>query len=128
MDNYFWFSVLISINSLLVLALAMNVSRLRIKHKISLGDGGNKCLMAAIRTHCNALEQLPIFAIVIIALTFLGISTILLSTLVIGFTLARLFHAYGMLYRVFIARRVGAGFTYVFQLIAAVSVGVYLVT
>jgi len=128
MDNYFWFSLLISINSLLVLALAINVSRLRIKHKVSLGDGGNKCLMAAIRAHCNALEQLPIFAIVMIALTFLGASTILLSTLVIGFSLARTFHAYGMLYRVFIARRIGAGFTYVFQFIATVSVGVHLIT
>lgn len=128
MDNYFWFSLLIGINSLLVLALAINVSRLRIKHKVSLGDGGNKCLMAAIRAHCNALEQLPIFAIVMIALTFLGASTILLSTLVIGFSLARIFHAYGMLYRVFVARRIGAGFTYVFQFIAAVSVGVHLIT
>jgi uncharacterized membrane protein YecN with MAPEG domain len=128
MDNYFWFSLLIAINSLLVLALAINVSRLRIKHKVSLGDGGNKCLMAAIRAHCNALEQLPIFAIVMIALTFLEASAILLSILVIGFSLARFFHAYGMLYRVFIARRIGAGFTYVFQFIAAVSVGVHLVT
>ena len=128
MDSYFWFSVLIAINSLLVLTLAMNVSRLRIKHKISLGDGGNKCLMAAIRTHCNSLEQLPVFAIVIIALTFLSVSTNLLSTLVIGFTLARLFHAYGMLYRVFLARRIGAGFTYIFQFVAAVSVGVHLIT
>jgi len=126
MDNYFWFSLLIAMNSLLVLGLAMNVSRLRIKHKISLGDGGNQCLMAAIRTHCNALEQLPIFAIVMIALTYLGTSTTLLSTLVIGFTLARIFHAYGMLYRVFIARRIGAGFTYIFQFIAAVSVSVCL--
>ncbi len=128
MDNYFWFSLLIAINSLLVLALAINVSRLRIKHKVSLGDGGNKCLMAAIRAHCNALEQLPIFAIVMIALTFLEASTILLSILVIGFSLARIFHAYGMLYRAFVARRIGAGFTYVFQFIAAVSVGVCLIT
>ena len=128
MDKYFWFSLLIAINSLLVLALAINVSRLRIKHKISLGDGGNKCLMAAIRAHCNALEQLPIFAIVMIALTYLGASTILLATIVIGFSLARLFHAYGMLYRVFLARRIGAGFTYIFQFIAAVSVTVHLVS
>lgn len=128
MDNYFWVSVLISVNSLLVLVLAMNVSRLRIKYKISLGDGGNKCLMAAIRTHCNVLEQLPIFAIVLITLTFLGASTTLLSILVIGFTLARFIHAYGMLYRVFIARRIGAGFTYALQLIAAVAVGVQLIT
>lgn len=128
MDDYFWFSVLIAINSLLILTLAMNVSRLRIKHRISLGDGGNKSLMAAIRTHCNGVEQLPTFAMVIFVLTLLGVSTTILSILVIGFTLARLCHAYGMLYRVFIARRLGAGLTYIFQLIAVVSVCVHLLS
>ncbi|WP_019030079.1 MAPEG family protein [Colwellia piezophila] len=128
MDNYFWFSVLIAMNSLLILILAMNVSRLRIKYKISLGDGGNKRLMAAIRTHCNGVEQLPIFAMVILVLTLLGASTSILSILVIGFTLARLCHAYGMLYRIFIARRLGAGFTYIFQMIAALTVCVHLLT
>ncbi|PKI17987.1 MAPEG family protein [Colwellia sp. 12G3] len=128
MNDYFWFSALVAINSLLILVLAMNVSRLRIKHKISLGDGGNKCLMAAIRTHCNGVEQLPVFAIVILALTFLNVSVNILSILVIGFTLARLCHAYGMLYQLFLARRLGAGFTYIFQVAAAVTVCAYLLT
>ena len=128
MDNYFWFSALVAVNSLLILALALNVSKLRVKYKISLGDGGNKSLMAAIRTHCNSVEQLPIFALVILALTLLKLSTSTLAILVIGFTLARFFHAYGMLYRIFIARRIGAGFTYIFQIVAAIAVCVILLT
>jgi hypothetical protein len=126
MHDYFWFSALVAINSLLILALAMNVSRLRIKHNISLGDGANKSLMAAIRSHCNAIEQLPIYATVILALTLLKAPEIALSTLVIGFSLSRFFHAYGMLNRFFLARRLGSGFTYIFQLLAAVTTCVYL--
>jgi len=126
MDNYFWFSVLVAVNALLIIMLAMNVSRLRIKYKISLGDGDNKTLMAAIRAHCNAVEQLPTFALVILAFALVEASTSTLATLVIGFTLARLCHAYGMLYRVFIARRLGAGFTYIFQVTAAIYLGITL--
>lgn len=126
MDKYFWFSVLVAVNSLLLLALAMNVSRLRLKHKISLGDGGNKDLMAAIRTHSNGVEQLPCFALVLLALTWAEPSAPLLPFLVIGFTLSRFAHAYGMLARVFMARRIGAGFTYVLQVLAAISVCIYL--
>jgi uncharacterized membrane protein YecN with MAPEG domain len=128
MNEYFWFSALVAINSLLILALAMNVSRLRIKHKISLGDGGNNNLLTAIRAHCNGVEQLPVFAIIILALTFLKISATVLSIFVIGFTLARFCHAYGMLSRLFFARRLGAGFTYIFQVIATVTICVYLLT
>jgi len=106
----------------------MNVSRLRIKHRISLGDGGNKCLMAAIRTHGNSVEQLPLFALIILTLTLLSASTNLLASLVIGFTLARFSHAYGMLYRVFIARRIGSAFSYIFQLISAASVCLLLLS
>lgn len=42
---------------LLVTLLAMNVSMLRMRHKVSLGDGGNKALTRAIRAHANALEH-----------------------------------------------------------------------
>jgi len=128
MDSYFWFSILVATNSLLVLSLAVNVSRLRIKHKVSFGDGGNNSLMAAIRTHGNALEQIPIFAIMLLTLTYLEASTGLLAILVIGFTLSRFFHAYGMLYQVFVARRIGAGFTYIFQFVVAILILLHLLS
>jgi uncharacterized membrane protein YecN with MAPEG domain len=127
MNEYFWFSVLVAVNSLLILILAINVSRLRIKYKISLGDGGNKSLMAAIRTHCNGVEQLPVFALIILAMTFLQVPVNTLAILVFGFTFARFCHAYGMLYRVFIVRRIGSGFTYLFQIIAVVLSCAYLI-
>ncbi|WP_341502008.1 hypothetical protein [Gallaecimonas sp. GXIMD4217] len=42
MTDYFWFSTLIAANALLLVVLAINVSRLRIRHGVSYGDGGNK--------------------------------------------------------------------------------------
>lgn len=49
-------------------ALSLNVSRLRLKHKVSFGDGGNKDLTVAIRAHGNTLEQALLFAVLILAL------------------------------------------------------------
>ncbi|WP_088329412.1 MAPEG family protein [Lacimicrobium sp. SS2-24] len=122
MNTYFWFALLAATQSLLLLALALNVSRIRMRHKISLGDGNNKALMAAIRTHSNSIEQAPCFVLVVLALTLIDATSPMLPVLVIGFTLARLAHAWGMLYRVFMARRIGAGLTYVFQLLAIIAV------
>lgn len=49
-------------------ALSLNVSRLRLKHKVSFGDGGNKALGVAIRAHGNTLEQALLFAVLALAL------------------------------------------------------------
>lgn len=49
-------------------ALSLNVSRLRLRHKVSFGDGGNKDLGVAIRAHGNTLEQALLFAVLILAL------------------------------------------------------------
>ena len=54
-----------SILGLLIIALALNVSRTRIKHKISFGDGGIKELKGAIRAHGNAIENVPFILILL---------------------------------------------------------------
>lgn len=47
--------------SLLLLTLSINISRLRLAHKISFGDGGVKELAMAVRAHGNSLEQSVVF-------------------------------------------------------------------
>jgi uncharacterized membrane protein YecN with MAPEG domain len=126
MENYFWFSVLVAVNGLMLIGLTINVSRLRIKNKISLGDGDNKDLLRAIRTHANGVEQVPTYAIVILALTLMQASSELLAVLVAGFTLSRICHAWGMLFRNHTGRRVGMGLTYVFQLVGVIALFVQL--
>lgn len=120
MDKYVWFSIFVAVNALVLFVLAANVSRLRLKLRVSLGDGGHNDIMLAMRAHCNGLEQVPIFALTILALTLLDSIPVVLASLVIAFTLARLLHAYGMLGHSFRGRRVGAGFTYLLQLVAII--------
>ncbi|MFL0799251.1 MAG: MAPEG family protein [Agarilytica sp.] len=119
--NYYWFAVCVSLNGLFLLLLAFNVSRIRLRHRISYGDGDNKQLNRAIRVHCNGVEQVPIFALLTLALTLTGATQLVLSSAVISFTLARVSHAYGMLFSQHIFRRIGAGVTYITQFLTAIA-------
>lgn len=54
-------SVTASVLVLLLAALSINVSRLRIRHKVSFGFAQHKDLEVAIRAHGNTLEQALVF-------------------------------------------------------------------
>ncbi len=114
-NSYFWFSIFILLNTTLLFLLTANVSRLRLKLRISVGDGGSSEMVSAIRAQCNGVEQVPSFALIVLALTFLHTSGLILAILVIAFTIARVFHAYGMLFKSPLNRRIGAFITYFFQ-------------
>ena len=45
-----------SVLALLILALAINVTRHRAKLKVGLGDGGNPQMLRMIRLHADAVE------------------------------------------------------------------------
>jgi uncharacterized protein len=47
--------------TLLLTALSLNVSRLRMRYRATYGDAGHKDLMAAVRAHGNSLEQSLLF-------------------------------------------------------------------
>ncbi|RRJ82900.1 MAPEG family protein [Aestuariirhabdus litorea] len=121
MINFHWFALFAALNGLLLLLLTINVSRLRMKHRISYGDGGNRELMLAIRVHANGVEQVVIFGLVLLALALLRAPQWLQEALVVGFTLSRLAHAYGMLGRVHRMRQLGAAVTYLAQAVAVVA-------
>lgn len=118
-DKFYWFLIFVSANAIFLSLLAFNVSRLRLKNKISYGDGGNKDVLKAMRAHANGVEQVPIFALLLLSLTISGLSQGSLAILTILFTLSRVSHAVGMLTRIFIARRIGAATTYLLQLLAS---------
>lgn len=127
MDNYFWFSLFVVLNAGILFILAANVSRLRLKLKVSLGDGGHKELLSAIRAQANGIEQVPIFALMLLALTLEHSSEFLLGCLALSFTFARIAHAYGMLGRIFLGRRIGAGLTFLLQLVAIMLLTIELI-
>ncbi|MES2683779.1 MAG: MAPEG family protein [Pseudomonadota bacterium] len=103
---------------LLLLFLAMRVSMLRMQHQVALGDGGIAALMRAIRVHANTVEQVPIFLVQCACYEiYLGAGPLLIA-LVAAFLLARGLFAWGLSRRTLSApRRVGAGLTYIVQLI-----------
>lgn len=120
MSSYFWFSVFVASNALLLFMLAMRVSLLRMKFGISTGDGDNPILFKAIRAHSNGVEQVPIFGLLVLALSVNELRSDYLAALVVVFTLARMCHGVGMNYRIYRARQLGAGLTYLLHIVAAV--------
>jgi uncharacterized membrane protein YecN with MAPEG domain len=120
MFNFYWFAMFVAVNALILLLLAIRVTVLRFKHRVSLGDGGNKDLVHAIRVHANGTEHVPIFALLLLGLTFVQLTGVGMAALVIAFTLARIVHLVGILWRQHTLRKVGAALTYLLQAIAIV--------
>lgn len=86
--------------ALLITGLSVQVSRLRIRHRISFGDGGHKDLLVAIRAHGNALEQTTLFAL--LAVSYIGLPEASAGHLLaccVAFASARAVHAFAMFTR-----------------------------
>ncbi len=126
MESYYWFSMFVALNGIILVVLSTYVSVLRIRYKVSHGDGDNKHLRTAIRTHANGMEQAPIFALVLLGLVFSEVNQMYLAFLALLFTFTRICHAIGMIKKVHVMRRVGAGLTYLLQIIAALSLLLFL--
>jgi uncharacterized membrane protein YecN with MAPEG domain len=85
------------INILVLALLCLPVVQNRNKKKISLGDGGDPQLNAAIRAHGNATEWVPAAMIGLAILALTGVGTLVIHALGASFTFARLYHAFGFL-------------------------------
>lgn len=111
-----------AICGLLLVLLALRVSRLRMRQRVALGDGGNAELNRAIRAHGNSAEHAPIFLLTSLCYELYAGSSWLLAGLVALFLFGRLSLSWG-LSRASIngARRLGAGLTYFSQLALALA-------
>jgi uncharacterized protein len=106
---------------LLLVALALPVSRLRMKERIGIGDGGNPELARAIRAHANAVEWvLPLLLLMLIA-ELNRAPALLLHACGIVLVVARVLHATGLRGSAVRSsgRTVGAGLTYVTVIVLA---------
>ncbi|MEQ8299710.1 MAG: MAPEG family protein [Hyphomonas sp.] len=81
---------------LLMLALKMNVGRVRSKEKVMFGDGANEAMQRAIRVQGNAVEDIPIVLIGIAGLAALSAPVVLIHALGGSFLVARILHAVGL--------------------------------
>jgi len=90
------FFVCAGLLGLLIVLLTANVSRLRRQKKISLGDGGDREMLAAIRAHANLVEFAPLSLLLIyMASDFYGFWTTAILSIVL--LVARVLHTGGML-------------------------------
>ena len=110
------FNLFVGLSLLLVVLLAMNISRLRMMHGVANGNGGNKALTKAIRAHMNSLEHILPFTLILFVLQNQSISEWLFAVLAFGFLGLRLIHSYSMLRSIFSLRRITAASTYIFEL------------
>jgi uncharacterized membrane protein YecN with MAPEG domain len=82
--------------ALLVLILAMRVASWRFKHKIGLGDGGDKELLKRVRAHGNAVEYLPLCLILLGGMELNGYPNSLIHSFGAALFVSRVAHAWGV--------------------------------
>ena len=110
-----------AILSLLLIALSLNVSRLRMRYQVAFGDGGKTDLTKAIRAHGNSLEQSVLF----IVLLYLGevsgqIGGPLVAALGFAFIMLRLLYCTGLFARILLLRQASHGLTMLLMLVLSV--------
>jgi len=84
------------LNALILLVLAIRVSRRRGISKVGIGSGGDAAMERAMRIHGNATENIPIVLILLGLAEACGSSAVLLHGMGIALTLGRLLHAWGL--------------------------------
>lgn len=115
-------AILTALCALLLVFLSTHISVLRVRHKVSVGDGGVNPLMRAIRLHGNTAEHVPIYLLLSLIYELSAGTSCFLITVGAVFLLSRLLFTWGMLTKTFTRRRqVGALGTYLTQLILAVA-------
>lgn len=81
---------------LILVALAYRCASLRMRHKVSLGDGGVPALSGAIRAHGNFVEYVPLALILILLTELSGQGQWLVHVLGGALVAARVLHAQGI--------------------------------
>ena len=82
--------------ALLNIWLGWRVSRLRLRHKVSIGDEGNIQVAARMRAHANFTEYTPFFLILLALIELARGSETWLWAGAILYVLDRIAHAFGM--------------------------------
>ena len=100
---------------LLLLALGLAVVRLRRKHGVPTGDGGNATLARAMRVQANFVEYVPLTLLLLFMLEMSRQPAWALHLLGAALFIGRLLHAWGYLTtaRLSFGRALGIGLTWI---------------
>lgn len=95
--------------ALMFVYLTLGVSRQRIRHKVSIGDGDNRAVLVAIRAQGNFVEYVPIGLILMAAVENQGAPAMAMHALGVMLIGGRILHAIGFTKRpqILILRQVG---------------------
>lgn len=115
-------AIIVAISMLWLIFLSTNVSRLRMKEQISMGDGGNKTVRNAVRAHGNAVEAMVPYMVLVVVWELQGAGSGAVLGLSGAFLFGRLLHGWGLLGRQHRSRQLGATVSLVTSLILAVAV------
>ena len=100
--------------ALVYVLLSLQVSRLRHKAEVSIGDGGDIALQKAIRAHANFIEYVPLTLIILMFLEMRAVSVYVIVILCALLLVSRILHAIGIsrLKEIRLCRSVGMIFTW----------------
>ncbi|PWV99198.1 hypothetical protein DFR52_104491 [Hoeflea marina] len=83
-----------SLNMLILLWIATVTGKLRARYKVSIGDGGVPHLVRILRGHANAVENMPMFFVLLTIGALMGMPLIMVQVLGAMFTIGRVLHAW----------------------------------
>ncbi|WP_170608106.1 MAPEG family protein [Ruegeria arenilitoris] len=109
--------------AILFVWLSANVIRQRRRGRVSVGDGGDKAVLKAMRTHSNCAEYAP-YALLLVAMVELqGGGGLLVNLLGLTLLAGRVLHAYGFgkTPQIVVFRQIGMLLTFAAILISAVA-------
>ena len=115
-------AVFAALFALMLVALSMRVARMRIRKRVSLGDGGDKELGAAIRIQGNFIEYVPMALALMAVLEWSGTRSWAVYAFGALLLTARVSHALGLYSRVFPARVFGIITTWALLVVGALAV------
>jgi len=83
-----------ALNMAILIWISIETGRLRGKHKVSIGDGGVKHLVRIMRGHANAVENMPMFFVLMLVAALVGMPVLAAHVLGLVFTIGRGLHAW----------------------------------
>lgn len=83
-----------ALNMAILIWISIETGRLRGKHKVSIGDGGVKHLVRIMRGHANAVENMPMFFVLMLVGALLGMPVLAAHVIGAAFTIGRGLHAW----------------------------------
>lgn len=81
---------------LIFVVLSLRTIRLRRRHRVAVGDGGNAELRRAMRVHANFAEYAPLALLLIFFVEHDGVEMLLVHALGSALLAGRLLHAWGV--------------------------------